>query len=75
MFVCWGYEAKYHLLIKKDEGAGLKKHNDSKTFRIWMIFVKILNPKYMLSNKKINSVVTELSIRDGKLNTFLAFNT
>ena len=40
-----------------------------------MIFVKILNPKYMLSNKKINSVVTELSIRDGKLNTFLAFNT
>ena len=29
----------------------------------------------MLSNKNINSIVTELSIRDGKCNTFLVFNT
>ena len=40
------YEAKYQLLIKKRESTGLKHLNDSKA--------------YMLSNKKLNPIVTEL---------------
>ena len=61
------------------------------TRMIWMIFIKMLRNKTqikhkisivfddtvadMLSNKKINSVVTELFIRGRKLNISLAFIT
>ena len=61
------------------------------TRMIWMIFIKMLRNKTqikhkisivfddtvadMLSNKKINSIVTELFIRGRKLNISLAFIT
>ena len=89
------YEAKYQLLINKDESTGLKHFNDSKalnTQMIWMTFLKILknnkNPNKrkilivfddmiadILSNKKLNSIVTEFFIRGRKLNISLVFIT
>ena len=61
------------------------------TRMIWMVFIKMLRNKTqikhkisivfddtvadMLSNKKINSIVTELFIRGRKLNISLAFIT
>ena len=52
------------------------------TQRIWMIFIKILNyPEkreilfvfYMLNNKELNTIVTEVITRGRKLNLSLAY--
>ena len=49
------------------------KNNPSKTQKILIIFDDIFTD--MLSNKKPNPIVTELSFRGMKLNTYLAFIT
>ena len=90
------FEAKYQLLINKQEIAELKHLNDSKAFLnapmvlvIFMINIeeyksnkkcKILitfNDMIadVLSNKKLNTVVTELFIRGRKLHISLVFIT
>ena len=75
-------------LINKQERAGLKYFNDYifllNTQTIWMIFIKISSSftiliafddmiADMLIKQKPNPIVTELFIRDRKLNTFLVF--
>ena len=90
------FEAKYQLLINKQEIAELNHLNDSKAFlnapMIWVIFMinieeyksnkkcKILITfndmnADVLSNKKLNTVVTELFIRGRKLHISLVFIT
>ena len=67
------YKAKYQFLIKKRESTSWKHFNESKAFidyKILIVFDDIIAD--MLSNKKLNSVVTELFIRGRKLNIFLA---
>ena len=88
------FEAKYQLLINKQESIGLKHLNDCKAFieyqddmdefyknieeynpnkklKILIIFDDMTAD--MLSNRKLNHIVTELSIRGRKLNISLAF--
>ena len=69
------YEAKYQFLIKKRGSTSWKHFNESKAFidyKILIAFDDIIAD--MLSNKKLNPIVTELFIRGRKLNIFLAFN-
>ena len=72
------YEAKYQFLINKRVKTGLKYFNDSKAFIEYEIYniYKILIHfddmiADMLSNRKLNPIVTELFIRGRKLNISL----
>ena len=75
------YEAKYQFLIKKREDVGTKQFNDSKAF---IEYSNNMNDIYkniedydviadMLSNKKLNPIVTKLFIRGRKLNICIVF--
>ena len=79
------YEANWQFLINKRESGGLSLLMILKillnTQMMWMIFIKTLKNKIlivfddmiadMLSNKTFNPIVTELFIRQRKLNLFL----
>ena len=72
------YEAKYQFLINNRVKTGLKYFNDSKAFIEYKTYniYKILIPfddmiADMLSNRKLNPIVTELFIRGRKLNISL----
>ena len=77
------YEAKYQLLINKGESTALKYCEDSKAFIGYSndmgdMYKNIKNIKIfydmivdMLSNRKLNPIVTELFIRGTKLNISL----
>ena len=75
------YEAKYQFLIKKREDVGTKQFNDSKAF---IEYSNNMNDIYkniedydviadMLSNQKLNPIVTKLFIRGRKLNICIVF--
>ena len=49
----------------------IEEYNPNKKRKILSVFDDII--AYMLSNKKLNSVVTELFIRGRKLNIYLIF--
>ena len=80
-------EAKYQLLINKRESTGLKYLNDSKAFIECSNDIEEYNPNKkqiiliafddviadMLSNKKLNPVVTALFIGGRKLSIYLIF--
>ena len=81
-------KAKCQFLIDKQESTSIKHFNDSKPFlntrMIWTIFIKTLKNTTqifddmiadILSNKKLNPIVTELFIRGRKLNISLVFIT
>lgn len=51
----------------------VEEYNPGKKRRILVIFDDMI--AYMLSNEKLNSVVTVLFIRDSKPNAFLVFMT
>ena len=44
-------EAKYQLLINKQESMGLKNFNDSKAQMIWKTFINILKNTIQIKNK------------------------
>ena len=90
------YEAKYQLLIKKQESSELKQLNYSKGFieysndmddiyknteekiqikkrKILIVYDDIIAD--MVCNKKLNQIVTELIIRETKVNISLVFIT
>ena len=82
------YEAKYQFLVNKWESTGSKHLNDSKAFNAYKNIEQYnLNKKRkiltvfdnmiaeMLSNKKLNSILTESFIRGRKLNISLVFIT
>ena len=78
------YEAKYQYLIKKQKKVGLK-HYDMQEFykdieeynpgknKILIVFDDLIAD--MISNNKLNSIVTELIIRGRELNISVAFIT
>ena len=51
----------------------IEEYNQNKKHKILIVFDDIMAD--MLSNKKLNPIVTELFIRGRKLNTSLVFNT
>ena len=51
----------------------IEEYNQNKKHKISIVFDDIMAD--MLSNKKLNLIVTELFIRGRKLNTSLVFNT
>ena len=51
----------------------IEEYNQNKKHKILIVFDDIMAD--MLSNKKLNLIVTELFIRGRKLNTSLVFNT
>ena len=51
----------------------IEEYNQNKKHKILIVFDDIMAD--MLSNKKLNPVVTELFIRGRNLNTSLVFNT
>ena len=82
------YEAKYQFLINKRKKTCLKHFNDSKAFieypknmddiyknieKNYLEKRKILFIFYMLNNKELNTIVTEVIIRGRKLNLSLAY--
>ena len=78
-------QAKYQLLINKRESAGLKYLNDAKVFIEYSndmddIYKNVEEYNrylmtWLLSNKKLNTIVPEYFIRKGKLNISLIFST
>ena len=64
-------EAKYQFLINKRESADIDEHVTNKEQKILIIFDDIVAD--MINNKKLNSIVTELFIRDKKLNISYVF--
>ena len=90
LYAKYPYEEKYQFLINKRESTGSKHFNDSKAYDI-NIYKNIeeYNPKKkrkilivfddmtsdMFSDKKLNSIVTELFIRGRKLNISCVFIT
>ena len=80
------YKAKYKILIKKRQGAGLKHYKDSKAFIGYSnemddIYEKIKNTIYIWNVKYWSylmiwlQIVTELTIRGRKINILLGFIT
>ena len=90
------FEAKYQLLINKQQSTGLKRFNDSKAFieysndmndifkrfeeynpnkkrKILIFFDDMISD--ILTDKKLNPIVTELYIRGRKLKISLVFIT
>ena len=55
----------------QDNSKTIEKHNLEKKRKIWIIFDDTIAD--MINNKKLNPIMTELFLRDRRLNIYIVF--
>ena len=69
----WNFLLNTHMILDEGIYKNTDEYNPNKKRKILVVFDDMIID--LLNNKKLNSIVTELFIRDGKLNISLVFIT